>query len=415
MSTNFTMQPVGCATHSFVLEPLVGLTAPGPITPTQPLWREYWSKGELCVLTGDTGAGKTLLALQLGKEMTSALNTNVLYIGHEYDKQGFAARFGPVDNDVAGRFFFAVFNRSQTGVHKTYNAFKEWLVEGLQGLLKATRAQVLIFDQPDRLNLSNLQWIEFLNVIEELRAEHNLSVLLVVNSRNRNTGKPVELYHAYKHQYTTPFADSVVAVARCHTNMDTRYLKLLKCKNRPMPGFNDVNVFHILTTDDNYLSILSQDEEQPEYRMLPKTATMLRMDKQFMAESFRKDGLGYARIATLLDVPESTVRGWVSRINVADRFSPPKEGEYSLLPENLKNGYKPIKSSFKEELPEEVLEGNEEVKSSLPPSGYSLQSETKTELRKHPNELHTVVDHEVEKTPLTIGGFTINLVQAKAG
>ncbi len=394
MSTNFTMQPVGCATHSFVLEPLVGLTAPGPITPAQPLWRGYWSKSELCVLTGDTGAGKTLLALQLGKEMTSALNTNVLYVGHEYDKQGFAARFGPTSDDVASRFFFAVFNRSQTGVHKTYNAFKEWLVEGLQGLLKSTGARVLIFDQPDRLNLTNLQWIEFLNVIEELRAEHNLSVLLVVNSRNRNTGKSVELYHAYKHQYTTPFADSVVAVARCHTNHDTRYLKLLKCKNRRMPGYNMVDVFRIYV-DDNYLSILSMGEEEPEFRMLPKTAAMLRMDKQLMAESFRKEGMGYARIAALLDVPESTVRGWLSRIHVNDRYSAAKEGEYGLLPAHMRN------QSEKQNETEEKIESEKQN-----------ENEEKIDTRKQPDKLHNVGNEVLVETPFQSGIFTVNLVRA---
>ncbi|UPT65215.1 MAG: hypothetical protein M0D57_11590 [Sphingobacteriales bacterium JAD_PAG50586_3] len=293
-----------------------------------------------------------------------------------------------------------MFNRKESGVHKTYAAFKEWLVEGLQNLLKATGAEVLIFDQPDRLNLSNLQWIEFMNVIEELRAEHNLSILLVVSTRNRNTGKAVELYHAYKHQFTTPFADNVVAVARCHTNHDTRYLKLLKCKNRRMPGFNKVDVFQILPTEDNYLTLLSMEDAEDEYKMLPKTASMIRMDKQFMAESFRKEGLGFERISALLDVPESTVRGWLSKIKVFNRFEQPKPGEHGLLPEHLRNGYKERKNPFKKELVDEEILG---------------ENEEENELRKQPDELHTVGDEGLVEMPFEGGMFRVKVVRAKVG
>jgi KaiC/GvpD/RAD55 family RecA-like ATPase len=405
MSSNAFLQPVGCVTQSFVLEPLVGLSPPEPIVPSNPLWSGYWSQGELCVLTGDTGAGKTILALQLGKEMAATLPLKVLYIGHEYDKRGFAERFGPIDEDLAGKFFFARFNRKESGVHKTYADFKEWLVLGLKSLLDTTGAQVLIFDQPDRLNLSNLQWIEFLNVVEELRMERGLSVLLVVSTRNRNTGRPVELFHTYKHQYTTTFADSVVAVCRTHTNHCTRYQKLLKCKNRAMPGFNKVHVFQIINTDDNHLLIHSLEDEEDEYTMLPKTAAMRRMDKQHMAESFRKEGLGFARIAELLGMPESTVRGWLSRIAVNDRFTPPKEGEYGLLPAHMRDGYKPMKNPFKDDLPdEEILEetGDE-------PATEKIANVEETELRKDSDELHTVGIKSSSDLPEFIGGFRVKI------
>lgn len=405
MSGNAFLQPVGCATQSFVLEPLIGLTSTKPITPKNPLWRDYWSQGELCVLTGDTGAGKTLLAIQLGKEMATTTPLKVLYIGHEYDKQGFAERFGPVDEDLAGRFFFAMFNRKESGVHKTYADFKEWLVQGLRGLLDTTGAQVLIFDQPDRLNLSNLQWIEFLNVVEELRMERGLSVLLVVSTRNRNTSKKVELFNTYKHQYTTTFADSVVAVCRTHTNHCTRYLKLLKCKNRPMPGYNKVDVFQIYA-DDNYLSILSLDDEQDEYEMLPKTAAQIKKDKLFTAESLRKEGMGIARISQLLDIPETTIRGWLSRMPMPNRYNPPKEGEYGLLPDYLRNSEPRVRNESEKQSENEAEKQNDIENT----PDDECRDAAKSSTRKYDDGLHAVGVERSRNLPEYMGGFRIKLV-----
>jgi transposase len=155
-----------------------------------------------------------------------------------------------------------------------------------------------------------------------------------------------------------------------------------------------VDVFRIYV-DDNYLSILSMGEEEPEFRMLPKTAAMLRMDKQLMAESFRKEGMGYARIAALLDVPESTVRGWLSRIHVNDRYSAAKEGEYGLLPAHMRN------QSEKQNETEEKIESEKQN-----------ENEEKIDTRKQPDKLHNVGNEVLVETPFQSGIFTVNLVRA---
>ncbi|UPT65214.1 MAG: hypothetical protein M0D57_11585 [Sphingobacteriales bacterium JAD_PAG50586_3] len=54
----------------------------------------------------------------MGKEMTQVWDTKVLYIGHEYDKQGFAARFGPTDDEVAGKFFLPCLTVKKAGCIK---------------------------------------------------------------------------------------------------------------------------------------------------------------------------------------------------------------------------------------------------------------------------------------------------------
>ena len=170
MEEKTVLQPVGCAPkQSFVLQPLVGLLPREKISKAPPIWRNYWSEGELCILAGDTGAGKSLLSLTVAKEIARGYNDvapqRVLYIGHDYDTRGFAERYGAADETAAENFFFALFNQGEYGVYKSYDVFKDWLITGLVNLLDQTQARMLIFDQPDRLNLSNAQWIDFLNVV----------------------------------------------------------------------------------------------------------------------------------------------------------------------------------------------------------------------------------------------------------
>ncbi|UPT68048.1 MAG: AAA family ATPase [Sphingobacteriales bacterium JAD_PAG50586_3] len=116
MEEKTVLQPVGCAPkQSFVLKPLVGLLPQSNPVKAPPLWRNYWSEGELCVLAGDTGAGKTLLSVTIAKEIAKGCETiaprKVLYIGHDYDTRGFAERYGKSDAEADGNFFFALFNQ----------------------------------------------------------------------------------------------------------------------------------------------------------------------------------------------------------------------------------------------------------------------------------------------------------------
>lgn len=168
-----------------------------------------------------------------------------------------------------------------------------------------------------------------------------------------------------------------------------------------MPGYNMVDVFQIYA-DDNYLSILSLEDEEPEYKMLPKTAAMIRMDKQFMAESFRKEGLGFARISALLDVPESTVRGWLSRIQVYNRYNAPKPGEYGLLPDHMR-----YQSEKQNESEEKIQRENEGIN-----PDDECRDASENDARKQPDELHTVSKEVLVETPFQSGMFTVNLVRA---
>lgn len=331
MSENSVLRPVGCeATESFVLQPLVGLLESEPLAKERPLWRDYWSEGELCIFTGDTGAGKTLLALNLARELATGdeviAPSKVLYVGHEYDKRGFVERFGKPNETAAGNFFFAVFNHGQSGLYSNYAVFKDWLLEGLVKLLDKTQATVLIFDQPDRLQLSNMQWIDFLNVVEVLRRERKLSVLLVVNTRTRNTARPVELYQTYKHQFTTPFADCVVAICRSHQYPQQRYIKHLKCKNRMWELSGRVSVFEILEDRETHHLSLEFMEHGKEHTLLPRSKEKERRDKVMTAEAFRREGVSFRKIGELLDLPESTIRSWVGSIDKENPFERPDRG-----------------------------------------------------------------------------------------
>jgi hypothetical protein len=353
MEEKTVLQPVGCAPkQSFVLQPLVGLLPEGKPVKAPPIWRNYWSEGELCILAGDTGAGKSLLTIALAKEIAKGCDEitprKVLYVGHDYDTRGFSERYGQSDAEADSNFFFALFNQGEYGIYKKYDEVREWLLEGLVNLLDQTQAKLLIFDQPDRLNLSNVQWIDFLNVVEKLRRERGLSILLVVSTRTRNTGRAVELYHAYKHQLTTTFADSVVAVCRSQRLPQERYIKHLKCKNRMPAITGNVEVFTIDETEDNYLQIVCE-EGQREEKLLPRSKAQERLDKVMTAEGLRREGVSFRKIGELFDLPESTIRSWVGGITV-----------------EVREDEKPVRPVFSWDRVEETAENNSTHP--LPPS-----------------------------------------------
>jgi hypothetical protein len=317
----------------------------------QPLWGKYWAERELCLLAGDTGSGKTLLALQVAKALAggcvlgNADNVGkprkVLYVDFELDKQGFYTRFAP--DDTLENLYWAGYNQNGVMPNK-YSDAMGWMLDNIDTYLDETGAEVLIIDQPDRLHTSPQQWLTLLNKIKKLMQVYGIAVMLVVNTKPRNYARPMELSHIYNHRILCQAADCIIGIGVNYNDWFSRYIKPFKIKNRPINFSEKLEGFiidhpslnpspKVEGLEELFLQIFltaPQDEED----FLKPSKTKLREQKMIAAESMRRDGLYTDHIAEELGVPETIVKRWVRGIKPKPKSflngSPPaKEGNES--------------------------------------------------------------------------------------
>ena len=330
--------------------------------PRYPLWGEYWAEREFCILAGDTGVGKSLMAIQTGKHLAGGLvlgddttvgrPRNVLYIDFELDAEGFWSRYG--DDEATENFYWAGFNAHAT-MPKTIETQTEWLLNNLEKHIEQTSAEVLIIDQLDRVQLPIGKRTDFLFKLKALTRKYKLSTMLVLNTRPRNFSRPVELQHIQNSQLYVPFADSVIAIAADYYYDMERYLKPLKMRNRIMSHSADVECFSIYQSGNENESEEHNESEKesendvfrggaklslyltatrPEGELLRKSKTVLKQEQIMKAETMRKDGMSYEYIADAMQVPITTAKRWVSCVSP----SPPDDLRIGAGPAPLPGG-----------------------------------------------------------------------------
>lgn len=291
------------------------------------LWGDYWQQGQLCLLTGDMGTGKSTLALQVGKALAmgnsllgranNSKSQNVLYIGFELSGPDLLQRYGaPVISD---NFMYANLNSDAFAPGR--GAAGNHLLTQLDTMLDETGAEVLIIDQPDRLHLQPAMWNYFMLKLNTLKVKKGLSILITLNNKPRNISKAPTVGSMYKSSLLAPHADSIISVANHGRTDGLRYIKILKNNGCHIEENAPVTVFKIVL--QNRCFLLQPCGLQPEGKVQPLTAAQRRSATMIKAEDMRRAGYTFKEIADELELPERTIRSWVSFVEVGGALTSP--------------------------------------------------------------------------------------------
>lgn len=298
------------------------------------LFGNFWSEGELALLFGDVGSGKSLLALQLAAaiaEGTPYLGyTNqcgpkkVLYIDFEHDESEAVAR---LNGNVPDNLVWAGLNRLEN-----YYGDKDmhWITRWINLELVGTRAEVLIIDQPERFRMSNAEWHYLMSRLLRFKAEKKISILLVTAGKARHTGRPITVSNIPKNDMIAGVVDAIFAIAKHQRMPAERYIKQLKKRNKPIYSYR-VDIWN------HYNYTFSYSNQDNEENCLPQTNTEKRYDKMRIAEKMRYEGMSYRQIADFMNLPLATVYSWVKCIPEEDisKERPNYEAYFEEEPDNL--------------------------------------------------------------------------------
>ncbi|HTK38664.1 MAG TPA: AAA family ATPase [Pyrinomonadaceae bacterium] len=293
------------------------------------LFGEFWLEGELAVMFGDTGAGKSLLAVQIaesiarGREIEpfeiDAKPQQVLYFDFELSEKQLELRYTkdhkPGLSSLIRHYRFSErFHRIKVDLNAPLpdgvRNFDEYLIGVIKQRISETGAKVVIIDNVLHMKRSYgsaSDAIRLMNKLNHLKATLGLSILLVAHSRKRAASRTLGTGEQVSAKVIASLADSVFAIGNTSGSPSGRYLKHLKTRSTEMVyDESNVPVFTIRKMEDNFLGFAFQrfdDEETTHYQERhPREDEMI---GKIVEMSDRR--MSIRSIAAALDMSRSTV------------------------------------------------------------------------------------------------------------
>lgn len=301
-------------TYFFNYERLATQMAIAPLEPTLPLAGEFWHEGELGILVGQAGVGKSALAVQIalgvatGKTTAPGLEVGlepqtVLILDHENDDRDIRSRI-TVEFDVPSNIW-----RADISPDVALENLDGYLTH-LESLIQSLGSSVIIID--------NIAWLTFgssqqdihkeasalMRGLMRLRKKLDVSILVIAH-RNKTDQGYLDISSIAGSSNVTRFVPSVFGIAHFPTDETKLYLKQIKF-GRGRPAKWTTNSVLVGTLQmENYLKVITEATEVVRERDLFQESGGSKSDmvRELLRESRMTDG----QIAEQLDVSKQLV------------------------------------------------------------------------------------------------------------
>jgi len=211
------------------------------------LFSDLWHEGELCVLFGDTGCGKSLLAMQIAWALTGGPQFSpfemdvepglVLYFDFELSKEQFRKRYTP-DDPEAPRLDEPFPNtlircppQYLDDLPPGFDSFHRFLVHSIRSLVDKGKAKAVVIDNITWLS-SNIESspaaLRLMKTLVYLKDQLGISILVLAHTPKRFTRTPITVAHLHGSKMLSNFADSIFAIGTSRRAKDIRYIKAIK-------------------------------------------------------------------------------------------------------------------------------------------------------------------------------------------
>ncbi|WP_162303493.1 AAA family ATPase [Hymenobacter sediminis] len=215
------------------------------LPPLEPLFGCFWETPGIAILAGDTGVGKSVLAVHLAHLISSSSSElleqpchtreKVLYYDFELTDRQFSKRFAHLpftDELVLG------------DTNPLSEDVAEFNFQHIEADLDRTGARILILDNITALALKTTAdadvSINIMKGLKRLQTERGVSSLVLAHTPKLPSGLPLSLNNLAGSKHLSNFADSVFFIARSAQGNRLRYIKQLK--NRTDEEFQGVIV-----------------------------------------------------------------------------------------------------------------------------------------------------------------------------
>lgn len=277
------------------------------------LFDEFWFEGETCCLYGDSNVGKSILAVQIARDIANK-GKKVLYFDFELSDYQILGRYYDDKTNKCYRFPKNLQHVSLNYMMGAYSAdeLPDQIINHIEGLVKKTGASVIIID--------NLTWIvfnsrsakmagELMKRLSALKNQYELSMLILAHTPKRNMSKPITQNDLGGSKMIMNFLDSAFAIGCSFKDPAIRYIKQIKVRYAEMK-YGEDNVW--LCTIEPIRSFLMfsrirngvESEHLKARKNEDKEAIIAKI------KTMRAEGATLVEIAEALGMTKSTVDRW---------------------------------------------------------------------------------------------------------
>jgi KaiC/GvpD/RAD55 family RecA-like ATPase len=319
------------------------------------LFDEFWRDGELAIMFGASGTGKSILAVQIADALSRGRPIDgfrmptrrhkVLYVDLDSSAKRFAARYlvpaaAPTAEALPYRFAENFYRDAPTSPAK--------LTDWLRNMIRLRGIRVVIVDSLASVRTATDGTKESLDLIRELRRithETDVSILVVADAEPPSRGGIVTEADLRRSRVLCSAAESVFAIGVQQRIAGQRYIVQTRSKNSVVVwtannapcatiGRNETGLLSF-AFDDRFQATLDDDTRE----LIDRIRTL------------RDEGKTFTEVAGLLEVSRSRV------VRLAKKWKPAAVGSSSS---NSNTGYNGDIESAREDDDEAILRAEEE-------------------------------------------------------
>lgn len=241
------------------------------------LFDDLWREGELAILFGDAGKGKSALAVQIGESIArgrpmypfgmTAKPRDVLLLDFEMSEKQIEMRYAADHDSSKGdalkkKYSFSKrFRRMVIKPEVLYRndgrPIEEVLRELLQPLILETGAKVLIIDNITHMKRtaeSYRETVPLMKELQRLRRRFGLSILVIAHTRKRDARRGLVINDLQSAGMMSKGVDNIFAIGQSRRDSAERYIKHLKPRNAEvLYDGSHVPVFKLEKIGGNFL------------------------------------------------------------------------------------------------------------------------------------------------------------------
>lgn len=245
------------------------------------LFGEFWREGELSMLFGDSGSGKSVLAVQIAESIArgkpvepqrlTARPQKVLYFDFELTDKQFEMRYAKFRGDTLKRHYRFSDRFCRIPIDPTEErpnakgSFEQQFYDLAEYAVCRTSSKVMIIDGLTRLrrcNESTIEGVRFLRTVSSLKSKHGLSVLVLSDNPKMHSSEQISTHSLQSSKVFANFADNAFVIGRNSNDAAGRYLKHIKFKNLEKTQLEtDVAAYRITKTARSFLAFEYQSPE----------------------------------------------------------------------------------------------------------------------------------------------------------
>lgn len=238
-------------------------------TPKQ-LFGCIWHEGELCILVANTGAGKSILAVQIGNNISKSLKSSffkseanrqpVLYFDFELSEKQFQGRYSESNSNNEITLYEFADDFFRVSIDPDFSEVKNIdviLMNEIEKAILMTEAKILIIDNITYLSTTAMdtakEALPLMQKLKSLKSKYGLSILVLAHTPKRGYMSPISINDISGSKHLANFADSIFAIGQSNIDKSVRYIKQLKARETEIE-YDSENVIECnIQTDFNYL------------------------------------------------------------------------------------------------------------------------------------------------------------------